>query len=81
MYFPIVACTKYKKEEQTLTVTMDPSILPLTTQSLTHLIISNSLWSDTLMLRAMFQERCTMGTIDLTLWSLFHSYRSTASLY
>lgn len=47
----------------------------------TYLIISNSLWSETLMLRAMFQERCTMGTMDLTLWSLFHSYRSTASLY
>lgn len=47
----------------------------------THLIISKSLWSDTLMFLAMFQERCTIGTADLTVWSLFHSYRSTASLY
>lgn len=46
-----------------------------------HLIISKSLWSDTLMFRAMFQERWIMGTMDLTLCNLFHSYRSTASLY
>lgn len=46
-----------------------------------YLIISKSLWSDTLMFLAMFQERWIMGTIDLTLCNLFHSYRSTASLY
>jgi len=38
-----------------------------------HLIISKSRWSDTLMFLAMFQERWIMGTMDLTLCSLFHS--------
>lgn len=47
----------------------------------TYLIISKSFGSETLIFRAMFQERWTIGTIDFTLCNLFHSYRSTANLY
>lgn len=47
----------------------------------TYFIISKSFGSETLIFRAMFHERWTMGTMDFTLCSLFHSYRSTANLY
>lgn len=47
----------------------------------TYFIISKSFGSETLIFRAMFHERWTIGTMDFTLWSLFHSYRSTANLY
>lgn len=47
----------------------------------TYFIISKSFGSETLIFRAIFHERWTMGTMDFTLCSLFHSYRSTANLY
>lgn len=56
-------------------------LTPLSLSPPTHLINSYSLGSDTLILRARFQLRCTIGTILLKLCNLFHSYRSMPSWY
>lgn len=47
----------------------------------TYLMSAKSSGSDTLIFLAKFQDKCNIGTMDLKLCNLFHSYLSIANWY